>query len=290
MIPEALKNSIEEKLSAVFASETTISESKSVGGGSINHAAHLKTSFGDCFVKWNKKSAYPQMFELEEMGLHLLSTGNHIRVPKTIATGEAGDLSFLLMEWISSGSKTTDFWQIFGRQLAEIHSETSDQFGWSRDNYMGALHQSNAPSKSWSQFFIENRLEPQLKMAVDSGFTFKSGFDKIYKVVESEVPVEKPALVHGDLWSGNFIATPDQKPVLIDPAAYFGHREVDVAMSTLFGGFHSDFYSSYNSQFPMEQGWQSRLDLHNLYPLLIHVNLFGSGYVSQVDQILRKFN
>jgi fructosamine-3-kinase len=154
---------------------------------------------------------------------------------------------------------------------------------------MGSLAQSNSKESDWAQFFIKHRLEPQVKMAVDSGFTFSSSFDHIYKILDKEVPKAPPALIHGDLWSGNFMVDANDSPVLIDPAAYFGHRETDIAMTTLFGGFSSSFYDFYNSAFPLESDWQERIGLHNLYPLLVHVNLFGSGYVNQVNQVLRKF-
>ncbi|MFZ6051808.1 fructosamine kinase family protein [Halocola ammonii] len=288
-MPEDLKQELSSRLSAFTKKTVKVESVKSVGGGSINHAARVLADGTNYFVKWNKREAFPQMFDKEQSGLELLSRGNHIRIPNVIATGELDSVAYLLTEWIESGSETDSFWEEFGQRLANLHREIGEKFGLDHDNYMGSLRQSNTWESSWAEFFIKHRIEPQVRMAVDAGFTFSSSFDHIYNLLQTEVPEESPSLIHGDLWSGNFIVDSTNAPVLIDPATYFGHRESDIAMTTLFGGFSAAFYESYNNSFAMESGWQERLPLHNLYPLLVHVNLFGSGYVNQVNQILRNF-
>ena len=289
LLPQELHQEIKAKLTAFNQTPIEIGNVSAVGGGSINHAARVEADGSNYFVKWNKREAFPQMFFKEQRGLKLLATGNHIRIPQVIATDELETVAYLLTEWIESGSETDSFWESFGERLAALHHETNEQFGLDHDNYMGSLQQSNTREFTWADFFVNHRLEPQVKMAVDAGFSFDRSFDHIFKLLKTEVPEESPSLIHGDLWSGNFMVDSSNAPVLIDPAAYYGHRESDIAMTTLFGGFSSNFYEFYNKAFPMESGWQERLPLHNLYPLLVHVNLFGSGYVNQVNQILRNF-
>ena len=157
---------------------------------------------------------------------------------------------------------------------------------------MGSLPQANTFHSDWSSFFIEERLEPQLVAARDSGY-FSSHdderFQRLFKSFPSICPAEKPSLVHGDLWSGNYIVSDEGRACLIDPAVYYGHREVDIAMTTLFGGFDPEFYSSYDEAFPMEKGWEDRLEIYNLYPLLVHLNLFGAGYLGSIERIIRRF-
>ncbi|MFZ1692867.1 MAG: fructosamine kinase family protein, partial [Flavobacteriales bacterium] len=160
------------------------------------------------------------------------------------------------------------------------------------DNYIGSLKQVNTPAADWPSFFIHQRLEPQLRMArdakrVEAGMAFR--FERLFAKLDQLITVEPPALLHGDLWSGNFICDANAQPVLIDPAVYYGHREMDIAMTKLFGGFDSGFYAAYNDAWPMERGWEERMDLCNLYPLLVHVNLFGGGYAAQVEAALRRF-
>jgi len=161
------------------------------------------------------------------------------------------------------------------------------------NNYIGSLHQSNQKHDKWVSFFIEERLNPQLKLAYDSGKINSSileKFEVMFLVLEEIFPVEKPSLLHGDLWSGNLMTDNFGNPCLIDPAVYFGFREMDLAMTTLFGGFDSEFYESYQRINHLETGWQERFDICNLYPLLVHVNLFGEGYLSSVKNILKRFD
>jgi len=292
MIPEELKKAVESLLKIQGGSLVHILESRSISGGCINEAYSLKTTLGKYFIKFNSATAFPGMFEKEAVGLKLLSDTKSIVVPEVIASGETGKLAFLLLQYIESGTPGGNFWNEFGSKLADLHRNTSEYFGLEHDNYIGSLPQSNTKSSDFFTFFISQRIEPQLKEARNKG-AFSQGdtryFDSLFKTLHNIIPAEKPALVHGDLWSGNYMVSSNGSPCLIDPAVYFGHREADIAMTQLFGGFKPEFYHSYNQAWPMEKDWQKRMDIFNLYPLLVHVNLFGGGYAGQVLRIIRQF-
>lgn len=261
-----------------------------VGGGSINDAFKLSTESEEFFLKTNSRSRYPNMFELEQEGLYALRRSGSFRIPRVILVDHWEDRSFLLMEYVAEGNKGRDFWPEFGAMLAKLHRTTADSFGYNRDNYIGSLPQVNSRSASWAEFFIGQRLEPQLRMAGNLlNRTDYRNFDKLFHRLEQLVPEEDPALLHGDLWGGNYLADEEGHPVLIDPAVYYGHREVDLAMMHLFGGFNSEVFEHYHREFPLEQGWQNRIDLHNLYPLLVHVNLFGGSYLQSVRSNLKRY-
>ena len=293
-------------LSRHLGTSVDIVREVSVSGGSINDAYRLDTNEGPFFLKVNPGSRpgapadrFPSMFEAEADGLTRLRATNTIRVPLVIAYGEDHDDSYLLLEHIDGGLKTVAFWEDFGRSLARLHGHTNSTFGLDpastagrRDNYIGSLKQVNTGQVTWGGFFIHCRLEPQVKMAIDHqriGMGDVLRFERLYAKLPSLFPQEPPALLHGDLWSGNFLCDAKGKPVLIDPAVYFGHREMDIAMTKLFGGFEQGFYSAYIYERPMEPGWEERVDLCNLYPLLVHVNLFGGGYAQQVRQSLKRY-
>ena len=292
MLPVELKNSVESVLTSKNGTLVQILESRSLSGGCINEAYILKTTAGNYFVKYNSAGSFPEMFIKEASGLKLLSETKTIAVPEVIVSGESGTYAFLLLQYIESGTAGYNFWNAFGTKLADLHRHTSGYFGLNQDNYIGSLVQSNIQHPDYIVFFISQRIEPQLKIARNKG-AFSLGdtryFDSLFKSLHNIIPSEKPALIHGDLWSGNFIINPDGLPCLIDPAVYYGHREADIAMTLLFGGFQSKFYNAYNLAWPMENGWQKRMDIFNLYPLLVHVNLFGGGYAGQVLRIIRQF-
>jgi fructosamine-3-kinase len=173
--------------------------------------------------------------------------------------------------------------------LAKLHEVKSDQYGLDHDNYIGSLAQSNTKHPDWKSFFITERIQPQLKLAMEKGLIdmeMIKQFESFFDHFDDLIPEEPPALLHGDLWNGNYLVSNSGKAALIDPAVYFGHREMDLAMTKLFGGFDAEFYQAYNEKFPLKKGWEKRIPIHNLYPLLVHVNLFGSGYVSQIKLIL----
>lgn len=292
MLPEELKNTIESILSEKSGIHVIIKESRVLGGGCINEVDKLLTSEGAFFVKYNSATEFPAMFEKEAAGLKLLTDTKTVVVPEVISYGESGKKAFLLLQYIENGIPGRSFWTDFGSKLAELHRNTSSNFGLDHDNYIGSLHQSNNKHSDFISFFISERIEPQLREARNKG-AFSQGdsryFDSLFKSLHNIIPPEKPSLVHGDLWSGNFMVDHNGSPCLIDPAVYYGHREADIAMTQLFGGFQPEFYHAYNQAWPMENNWQKRMDIFNLYPLLVHVNLFGGGYAGQVLQIIRQF-
>lgn len=288
----SLIEQLAEHLSDHVGQPVDIEEAFPLSGGSINDAWRLETDAGRFFLKTNSADRYPSMFAAEADGLRRLRIAGPLRVPAVIAHGDDHDDSYLLLEWVEGGIKRPGFWTDFGRGLAQLHRHTQEHFGLERDNYIGSLVQRNTPERDWPSFFIHQRLEPQLKMArdrkrVEAGMAFR--FERLFHQLDKRFPAEPPALLHGDLWSGNLRCDSDGHPVLIDPAVYYGHREMDLAMTKLFGGFDAALYSAYNTEWPLEQDWEARVDLCNLYPLLVHVNLFGGGYVAQVEGVLLRF-
>lgn len=262
------------------------------GGGSINSAAIIRTPQGNFFAKWNSVKGREGMFKAEEHGLNLLASVNEIKLPKPIGFSEDEENCYLVMEYLESGDFGFDFWEVFGERLAKLHKHTHVKFGLDKNNFIGSLPQANTQSDSWASFFVQQRLEPQLKRAMDSGkadVQIVKKFEKLYSKLDEIFPVEKPSLLHGDLWGGNFMCTIDEEPAIYDPAVYYGHREMDLAMTRLFGGFDSSFYEAYHEEFPIESGFEKRFDICNLYPLLVHVNLFPGSYIQSVKHIVSRF-
>ena len=261
-------------------------------GGCINQGGKLSTSTGDFYLKWNDAEKFPAMFQAEAKGLQLLQRGNEIDIPKVIGFGEEGSYQFLILAFIRQIAPSKNYWKILGRQLAELHRRTDELFGLDHPNYIGSLRQFNDPNSSWINFFIEHRLNVQLKLAIDAGridsATSKS-FEKFYLNLPSLLPEEKPSLLHGDLWHGNLLCSESGNPCLIDPAVYYGSRETDLAMTRLFGAFSVEFYKSYEEHFPLLPGHAQRVDIYNLYPLLVHLNLFGPEYLIRIVAILKSF-
>ncbi len=263
----------------------------SIGGGCINSATKCETSRTNFFLKWNSSSP-DGMFRKESMGLNLLIDAKCIGVPKPLCAGEVNGIDFLILEYLEPAPRQSDYWDRFGQQLAELHRTSFDQHGLDHSNYIGRLHQSNDFRISWIDFFIEQRLEPQLELArtnrlIDIQTDINLG--GLMANMSNLMPDVLPSLLHGDLWSGNFMTGPDGNAWLIDPAVYFGSREIEIAFTTLFGGFERRFYEAYNEHFPLEPGFDARIDLYNLYPLLVHLNLFGTSYLGQIKRIIERF-
>ena len=267
-----------------------IVSSDSLGGGSIANSFVIQTESGKKY--FGKTYGNNQVIlQNEANGLSELAKTRAIRIPKVIALTD----NFLLLEFIETGRRERGFSELFGKQFAKMHRTTSDKFGFLENNFIGSTPQINLPeSNSWIEFFWINRLLYQFKLAEQNGyvnFELRNLFNKLENKLPSilEGTEEKPTLVHGDLWSGNFMVDKNSNPVLIDPAAYYGNREADLAMTKMFGGFNSEFYSAYNEEFPLSDDWKYRIDLYMLYHVLNHLNLFGSGYYSQVIAIIKKY-
>lgn len=230
------------------------------------------------------------MLKAEARGLELLS--EWVNTPAVINHGQANGWTYLLLSFVETGQRTAFFWDQLGRDLACLHRQTQATFGLEYDNYLGYLPQRNTPTKDWADFFVLHRLEPQLTQAIDRRLLWPSAsrdFNRLYTRLPTLCPAEPPALVHGDLWAGNFMAGKDQQAVFIDPAPAYAHREMDLAMSRLFGGFDVRFYDAYQSAYPTAPGLAERLGVYQLYYLLAHVNLFGGGYTASVREKLQVY-
>ncbi len=284
-----LTERLSQELTAHVGQPVAIEQDVPVGGGSINDCYRLETTVGPFFVKVNQADMFPDFFAAEADGLRRLHATGAMRVPAIIGVGDEDDDAFLLLEFIEGGIRSVNFWERFGQQMAMLHRNTAPHFGLERDNYIGSMVQTNAPCDSWAEFFITQRLEPLVKKAREQGRLGDGDvlrFERLFLHLPALFPQEPPALLHGDLWHGNFLCDANSAPVLIDPAVHYGHREMDLAMSRLFGGFDEEFYSAYDEAWPLASGWQERVDLCNLYPLLVHAILFGGGYAQQVKEIL----
>ncbi len=285
-LQESVKHSLEKSLNTALE----LLDFKSIAGGCINNGGKLLTDQGTYFLKWNDAHRYPDMFKKESLGLGLLIKSETVKIPSVIVVGETSRHQYIILEFIEPGRPGVSYENDLGYGLAAMHKHTAEQFGLDHDNYIGSLPQYNTEHDHWIDFLIEERLTPQLKLAVDTNKFHDTGkFEKLFAKLPALIPEERPALLHGDLWGGNVITDQDGNAVLIDPAVYYGHREMEVAYTQLFGGFSPDFYNVYSEAFPLAPDFQNRVDLYNLYPLLVHVNLFGGSYASQVLSILNRF-
>ena len=264
-----------------------------MGGGSINETCQVSINRdARLFLKLNSTTKYPGLFEKEKDGLEFLGKQKIIQTPSVIVCDNIHEYQVLVLEWIEGGLRTEKFWNEFGERLAKLHLVSNSHFGFGEDNYMGALVQFNRQQSSWVEFFIHCRLVPQIELTKKRHFLqakHLDAFEVLYSRLTGIFNNEQPSLLHGDLWSGNYMCDQNGLPVLIDPAIYFGHRSMDLAMTTLFGGFDKQFYESYNYHFPFPGNYHEQWEVCNLYPLLIHLNLFGPGYLSQIERTLRKF-
>jgi protein-ribulosamine 3-kinase len=263
-----------------------------VSGGDINEAYRLESARGQVFLKLNRTPQAQAMFEAEAQGLALLAAPGALAVPLVLGTGAAGLYAFLLLEYVHEGARGQDFWQAFGAGLAELHRTPQAGFGLDHDNFIGSLPQRNRPHPDWPSFYAAERLLPQLELARSQGLLQQGDEQQLSRLcarLPELCPDEPPALIHGDLWSGNFLAGSAGQPFLIDPAACYAHREMDLAMSRLFGGFAPEFYRAYHEAYPLAPGLEERLEAYQLYYLLVHVNLFGQSYVPGVRRILKTY-
>lgn len=265
---------------------------ESVAGGDINRAYCLTLVGGArAFAKVNS-NRLAGMFSAEARGLRWLRDAGAIRVPEVLGVGE-GDEGFLLLEWLDSGVPAGGFDERLGTELAALHRAGAVTLGWTCDNYIGSLPQSNTPSATWAEFFWERRLWAQARRAVSEHRIDEALLRALEslggRMVELLGVEEPPARLHGDLWSGNLMVGPAGEPCLVDPAVYGGHREVDLAMMRLFGGFGPPVFAAYHEAFPLSSGHEDRVALYQLYPLLVHVNLFGGGYAAQVKRIVERY-
>ena len=260
-----------------------------VGGGSINSAWRFEGQKRSYFVKFNRAERVG-MFAAEADGLQALAAAQAVHVPRALGHGVAGAQAFLICEWLCLSTPHRDSAEILGRQLAELHGRPQTGYGWHRDNTIGSTAQPNTPDDDWSAFWREQRLGFQLALGRRHGFSsplLDKGerlMDKLPKLLAGHQPAA--SLLHGDLWGGNWGVDASGAPVLFDPAVYCGDREADMAMTELFGGFPEAFYAAYRECWPLDEGYQLRRTLYNLYHVLNHANLFGGGYAAQAEAMV----
>jgi fructosamine-3-kinase len=284
MTPPELRSALERALG-------NIGSITAVGGGDINEAARVETHDASYFVKWNSR-ARARLFEVEARGLKLLAEAKALRVPHVVALVEQPPA--LVLEWIDLGSNKLAASEALGRGLAQQHRATAPAFGLDHDNYIGSTPQRNTPARSWIEFYRDRRLGAQRDLARRHGHLAPERARRLDRVMEHldrwiDDAQVVPALLHGDLWGGNYLIDAQRNPVLIDPAVYYGDREAEIAFTELFGGFGARFYAAYSEAWPLDRSYADRRDLYNLYHLLNHLNLFGEGYGGSVDAILRHY-
>lgn len=289
--------SLESALAAIFGGGVTVARSRRISGGDINEAYGLTLTDGTTvFVKANTKKNAP-LFAAEAAGLAAIACTGEIGTPQVLGCGVEGDKVFLLLSFVVGGKQASDYWETFAHQLAAMHRANTAEFtpggvyGFCGDNFIGARPQANTAHESWISFFRDCRLEPQFRSAesyFDRGDRKKTG-RLLDRLGDFLVEPERPSLLHGDLWSGNFLTGNDGRAWLIDPASYVGHAEADIAMTELFGGFSRTFYDAYKETGLLQPGYGRRRNLYNLYHLLNHLNMFGGSYLFSVKRIIGEY-
>ena len=285
-------NTFAETFSQQLAKPLKILKAESVAGGDINQAYRLQTNHGAMFVKLNQAHFLPMM-QAEARSLQWILQTQTISTPTPLAVGECEDYSWLAMDYLPIRSRGNDAAK--GQALAQLHQQIRQEhapFGWFEDNFIGKTLQKNAWHSSWISFYGSQRLRPQIELAIlhgapkqwlELGEQLIALLPKFFKTYEPQA-----SLLHGDLWAGNSGFLQDGTPVIFDPASYFGDRETDLAMSELFGGYSQEFYAAYNEILPINDGYQQRKSLYNLYHILNHFNLFGGGYAAQAENMMRR--
>ena len=262
-----------------------------ISGGDISLAYKVQTERKSYFLKVNLSKYALTMFQKEKRGLETIALTKTISTPIVYACDKFKSEAFLLMEYIESKRPNAEDFSRLGNALAKLHQCTSKTFGLKEDNFIGSLPQSNKQNTSWLDFYTQERLIPQLELAKQRGLLseYECPSEQIIKEkLEDLFYIVKPSLLHGDLWSGNYLISKSGIPYLIDPAVYYGHNEADIAMSKLFGGFGEDFYKAYYSIYPNDSKTASRIEIYQLYYLMVHLNLFGRSYFASVISILKK--
>ena len=289
MSPE-LRSTLEHAIASAIGRPFRIEHTDDVSGGCIHRAVIIEGGGTRFFAKLNERP-FEEAFAAEADGLDALSKAG-IRAPAVVAQGVSDDGAFLILEHLELVPGNDAAYRLLGRQLAALHAHHGRRFGWRRDNFIGATPQRNRESGSWVEFWRRERLAPQLALAAENGF--RGRMQQLGDTLMAALPqmladhAPSPALVHGDLWGGNAAFLADGTPVVFDPAAYYGDREVDLAMTELFGGFPGAFYAAYRDASPIAAGYPLRRTLYNLYHVLNHANLFGGGYAAQAERMMER--
>ncbi len=281
---------IAQQISKVTGVPFTVAQLSAVTGGCINEAWRLDGEDGRRFFVKTNSSRNEEMFVAEAAGLREIIDTGTVAAPVPVCFGSVENRAFLVLEYLSFG--TGDASQLLGHELARMHRHTRTDYGWSRDNTIGSTPQFNTPCNDWLEFWREQRLAFQLRLAEQNGYggNLQRNGEQLLQCFPVLFSSYTPpaSLLHGDLWSGNQVVTPEGQPVIFDPAVYFGDRETDIAMTELFGGFSTRFYAAYKEAWPLDDDYPVRRDLYNLYHILNHLNLFGGGYLRQAEQMMER--
>ncbi|MGF1673517.1 MAG: fructosamine kinase family protein [Rivularia sp. (in: cyanobacteria)] len=280
---------IDNQISQATGEQFQTQQRRSVSGGCINQGYSLTYGAKTYFVKLNQASQIA-MFAAEALGLQQMYDTNTIRVPQPICYGIAENSCYIVLEWLEMGNGNSKSSQEMGQKLARMHQKSlSEKFGWNINNTIGSTPQINTWTDDWVEFFTQHRLGYQFQLAKRRGGSFPQAEELLCAIPELLTGHKvQPSLVHGDLWGGNAGFTVDGEPVIFDPATYYGDREVDIAMTEVFGGFPAAFYQGYEQVFPLDDGYERRKTLYNLYHILNHFNLFGGGYGSQANGMIER--
>jgi fructosamine-3-kinase len=264
----------------------SVKHAERVSGGDINDAYALTCSTGEMLFVKTKANAPATMYPREAEGLSFLRQASALRVPEVRFVSE----ELLVLEWIDARGKSAKFDEDLGRGLARLHRFGAPSYGLDKPNFVGSIPQDNTPESTWCEFYRVRRLEPLIARAGSTlSASVRRDFDTLFARLPELVVEEPPARLHGDLWTGNVHSDESGTPVLIDPAVYGGSREIDLAMLMLFGAPSNRLFAAYEEVFPLADGWRERTALYQIYPLLVHVCLFGASYVSQLTRALKKY-
>jgi len=280
---------LEQQIECATGKRFHIDKHQSVTGGCINSAFKVTDDQQSYFIKTNN-AVYAAMFEAEAEALREMASSRTVRVPEPVCYGEFGSQCYVVMEYLELGGRAD--MAAFGRQFAVMHRVCADSFGWRIDNTIGSTPQPNNPTDSWIEFWREQRLGFQLQTAAGNGYGGE--LQRLGERLLADMPVlfinhdPQASMLHGDLWSGNYGALRDGTPVIFDPAFYYGDREADLAMTSLFGGFGVQFYSAYNEAWPLDDGYEVRKTFYNIYHIINHLNLFGGGYHGQAISMIQR--
>ena len=289
---ENFSDMLSRMLFQVLGDELKVESVQIQSGGDINMAVCAETNHGDFFIKWNE-GQYDDMFEAEAQGLKLLRQATQLKIPEVFGYGKLDDKAFLVLEFLEPSASNDTYWSRLGEGIAQLHQIKADKHGLNHNNYIGRLNQNNSFNGDWIEFFRENRLNTQLGLAIyneEVEKDFVRDFKRFLSKLPQIVPSSEPSLLHGDLWSGNVMSS-TRGSAVYDPAVYFGAREMDIAMTQLFGGFDQRFYEAYDSNYPLPDDFDALVEVYNLYPLMVHVNLFGanSGYLGSVWRTIKRY-
>lgn len=279
--------SIAQAIAAATGMDFAPEHERHAGGGSINRASILEGGGQRYFVKRNRADRLP-MFEAEAEGLAAIAATGTVRVPGPVCHGTAGEEAFLVLEYLELTGTSGTHAERLGRQLAEMHRHRGERFGWHHDNTLGTTPQPNDWHADWVAFLRDQRLGHQIRLLADPGLS------DLWARLAPRLPdfftrySPRPSLIHGDLWGGNWGGLANGDPVIFDPAAYYGDREMEMAMTELFGGFPRTFYTAYDDTWPLDEGYTDRKPLYLLYHVLNHANLFGGGYIGQARRLMEQ--